>query len=577
MRPTPLDLEDPVELSLSRLMQAQSEPSALTFPDLSRGYVPVEGLVVSVMVHELVVIVAFLLLSFTLRYSLPGPRAFNRKIRLSDAKGVIYLPVLGGGSEGNGPAGGSSAIASKASSPTPSRSSKGRAYPGPQPILSDPVNPTNQNQTIIQPAAEKPKVLERFVPLPNLVKIAKPSLLLPPDLLSGKPTLPEFHPAVQPPAEPPKMALPATPPPAPIRPAAEKPRQAGGEKAVEPPKLQIPGTDREALASLSPTPTLPKPTLEIPLGEARGRFAISPNGNLAPETALGSKIEGTSMVPAIGHSSAAVGDAAGETASAVGDGGIGKAVGVEKSSGTGGSGTESARGAGAGAGMGTGPGTTTASGAGAGNGAGKGGIMGLTIQGGTYGGSGSVASGGDGGNVGGEISISVQRSVVSLPPQKAYGITINSTADSGGGLPELGVFSHEKVYTVFLDMRSNTSDRAPSWTLQYAHLRSPVEIQDGGTSSPSQEELRPPFPITRDAPRFNPELIRTYLHEVIVVFALMDTQGKLQRLAVKQSPDARFNPAILGALSHWIFQPAQLNGRAVPLKVLIGVPLLPYE
>ena len=108
---------------------------------------------------------------------------------------MIYLPVLGGGGEGNGHAGGSPGEASKASSPAPSRASKGRAYPGPQPILSDPVNPTNDRQTIIQPAREqeKPKILQQFVPLPNMVKIAKPKLPLPTDLVSGKPELPEFQ------------------------------------------------------------------------------------------------------------------------------------------------------------------------------------------------------------------------------------------------------------------------------------------------------------------------------------------------------------------------------------------------
>ena len=60
-------------------------------------------------------------------------------------------------------------------------------------------------------------------------------------------------------------------------------------------------------------------------------------------------------------------------------------MGAEKGSGKGGNGTESARGSGTGVGLGTGPGTTSASGAGAGNGTGKGGLSGLTIQGGSYG------------------------------------------------------------------------------------------------------------------------------------------------------------------------------------------------
>ena len=41
------------------------------------------------------------------------------------------------------------------------------------------------------------------------------------------------------------------------------------------------------------------------------------------------------------------------------------------------------------------------------------------------------------------------RSYLNEAQSFAYGMTVTSTADSGGGLPDLGVFAHEKVYTVF--------------------------------------------------------------------------------------------------------------------------------
>src|SRR6478736_7726486 len=293
MKPPQLDVENPIEVSLIKLMQAESAPPPLTFPEISHG-LPIRGLFLSAIAHELVVVVIFLF-SFALsRIPLPAARVFNETIKLSDAKGVIYLPVLGGGSEGSGSKGGAPGVSSKESSPAPSRSSKGIAFPGPQPILSNPPNPTNQRQTIIQPAREKPKVLQEFVPLPNMVKVAKPHLPLPSDLVAGKPDLPEFHPAVQAPVQPPRIALPATPPPAPIRPAAAAPKRAAGEKEVAAPKLkpsQTLGPDEQALVSLSPTPTLPEANPEMPLGEARGRFAVSPSVNLAPENAPGSKVE----------------------------------------------------------------------------------------------------------------------------------------------------------------------------------------------------------------------------------------------------------------------------------------------
>jgi hypothetical protein len=102
MTPPPLDVENPIEVSLIRLMQGHSEAPPLTFPDVSHGYLPSRALFVSSIIHELI-IGAMLLLSFALsRTHLPSSRAFNETIKLSDAKGVVYLPVLGGGGEGNG-------------------------------------------------------------------------------------------------------------------------------------------------------------------------------------------------------------------------------------------------------------------------------------------------------------------------------------------------------------------------------------------------------------------------------------------------------------------------------------------
>jgi hypothetical protein len=572
MTPPQLDVENPVEVSLIKLMQAESAPPPLTFSEIGDG-LPVRGLFLSVIAHQLV-IVAIILLSFSLtRTHLPASRAFNETIKLSDAKGVIYLPVLGGGSEGSGHQGGAPGAPIKESSPVPSRSSKGMTFPGPQPILSSPPNPTNERQTIIQPAKEKPKILQEFVPLPNMVKVAKPHLPLPSDLMGGTPELPEFHPAIQAPATPPRISLPATPPPAPIRPAAEAPKRAAGEKAMEPPKLkpsQTLGADEQALVSLSPTPTMPQKAPQIPEGEARGQFAVSPSASLTPAPVPGLKTESSAPVPAIGQSGAAAGDAAGQVA--LGGGGLGTGAGADTGSGKGGTSVGAARGSVTGPGMGTGPGPSSASGSGAGSATGKGGLPGLTIQSRSYGGAGiSVNSGGASG--GGGISVNVTRTPIKVPAQTAYGMTISSTADSGGGLPDLGVFAHEKVYTVFLDMRTMSSDRNPSWTLQYARLHSATEKDP----NPSSEGITPPFPLSKELPHLNSELIRTYLRNVIVVFAVMDTEGRLQRLSVLQTPDRRFNSAVLASLTQWRFQPAQLNGQPIALKVLIGIPLLPYE
>ena len=58
-----------------------------------------------------------------------------------------------------------------------------------------------------------------------------------------------------------------------------------------------------------------------------------------------------------------------------------------------------------------------------------------------------------------------------------------------------------------------------------------------------------------------------------MVYAIINTEGKLERMSVKQSPDARLSEPLLEALSKWVFQPAQLDGQPVATKVLLGIPL----
>jgi len=152
-------------------------------------------------------------------------------------------------------------------------------------------------------------------------------------------------------------------------------------------------------------------------------------------------------------------------------------------------------------------------------------------------------------------------------------MTILSTASSGGGLADFGIFSNEKVYTVYIDMRQTAEDRSPSWTLQYAPLREATENGADRGSSENPGLLVSPFAVTKEMPRLPVELVHKYLRRLIVVYAIINTEGKLERMSVKQSPDARLSEPLLEALSKWVFQPAQLDGQPVATKVLLGIPL----
>jgi len=150
-------------------------------------------------------------------------------------------------------------------------------------------------------------------------------------------------------------------------------------------------------------------------------------------------------------------------------------------------------------------------------------------------------------------------------------MTVVSLANSGGGLPDLGLFADEKVYTVYVDMRATAEDPAPSWTFQYAllHLN---EISDK-----SEEGSTAPYPLSTQLPKLPRDLILKYLRNQLLVYAILGIDGQLHQLEIKQTPDPLFNRPILLALKNWTFRPAQLNGQPAAIKVLVGVPVLPLE
>ena len=125
-----------------------------TFGTFKFGYVPARGLLYSVIGHEVALFALFLI--FT--YGLPALRPQKLLVRANSQDRVIYLPELGGGTEGVKTPGGGPTAAPQLSA-APAHASKGFAYPGRQSILSDPPNPTNAFQTLQRPLLVHPAPL----------------------------------------------------------------------------------------------------------------------------------------------------------------------------------------------------------------------------------------------------------------------------------------------------------------------------------------------------------------------------------------------------------------------------------
>jgi hypothetical protein len=154
-----------------------------------------------------------------------------------------------------------------------------------------------------------------------------------------------------------------------------------------------------------------------------------------------------------------------------------------------------------------------------------------------------------------------------VEPQTAYGMTVVSTAASGGGLEDFGVFADQRIFTVYIPMQRTPEEADPTWTLQYGLLT------DSSMSMSTDQQVLAPAAVMREWPDIPAALQQKYSQRQVVIYAIVDNEGKVSQVAVKKTPDKRVSDPIARALAKWVFRPAQVNGQPTAVKVLIGIPL----
>jgi hypothetical protein len=297
----------------------------------------------------------------------------------------------------------------------------------------------------------------------------------------------------------------------------------------------------------------PDPGVVVPDAELAGNFVVGPPSDAsstekpsaagaghAGEGSPGSSTHGGASRP---ESGSGTGSGAGHTP------GAGSGDHAEPGTGTGtgrgtangiGSGSTAGSGGRSGAGGGSGSGST--SGPGSGNGspgtsAGSGPSTGISISGGIPGRNGAT----------------VTRAV---PQHRSYGMLIISGGNNGGASRDVGVFDRsETVYSVTVPVAGG-----PDWTIQYAVLN---RNQAGAGF------LTPPFVGKKIAATMPKSEVAADSNPVFIT-GIIDESGKLHTLRPVHPQDPRSQYAIR-ALEQWEFLPAQMDGKPIACKVLIGV------
>jgi Gram-negative bacterial TonB protein C-terminal len=399
-------------------------------------------------------------------------------------------------------------------------------YTAPQTIVSDIASPVNRIQTILRPDMVAPPNLKFPLRLQSVVILpstAAPVLAPRPPEQSSQPApvfSPEEAPAIKTTVQTPVLTL-AAKKGSVIR-ASTAPSQ-----TVSPDLKTLPGTNTnvmKALVVVNAVQVAPDPSIAVPEGQLAGKFAIGPSAG-GP---------GTGSSPASSETGNVTG-AAGGHSPAPGNGHSSMPGGENTAADRSGSGVNISPNPGNGEGIGA----TNGGASGAGAGSARGGTPGISISGGVPG----------------------RRAVTanSFPGRPSYPLMIISGGASGGASRDLGIFGRsETVYSVSIPMAD--SGGGPDWTMQYALL----DAAQAGAGL-----LVPPIAQKKIAANMKPAAISVDSGPVFIS-AIIDENGKLQALKPVRAQDARSQAAIR-ALEQWEFLPAQLDGKAVASKILVGV------
>jgi hypothetical protein len=404
-------------------------------------------------------------------------------------------------------------------------------------VVSNPPNPDNDFQTIIQPHIDPAKRLD-----PKL------KLQLPNIVLGG--SLPVPGPPVVPPPPPMKLSVPttlksltipkttvvATKAPDLTLPASDMPNMPAipvpppplpplQERKTAPKSLDITAVATQgmqatsngsvtSLLSLSLTPGPPTEKLSIPAGNRYGAFTISPSGNNP-----------------------------------------GSPNGNNGGSPTGGTG-----------GPGGGGDASTGVGSGLKGGGGGGAANGLGVS--TSGNPGAAGTAGAGRLSAGTLAKMVYP-VLRTPPKNRFAMVVTAGPQGGGGLHVFGVLKGGKVYTIFLPMPQK------NWILQYSMVDDPTyqkAPQQKGVTLQVDFGVVPPA-VDKRFDFHRPALTAEQQKKMIILHGFIGVDGSVEHLTVYRGVENVANQAAAAAFSKWQFQPAVKSGKSVPIEILLGIPL----
>src|ERR1700688_1954358 len=123
------------------------------------------------------------------------------------------------------------------------------------------------------------------------------------------------------------------------------------------------------------------------------------------------------------------------------------------------------------------------------------------------------------------------------------------------------VFGGKRPYAMTLNM-PNLNSSTGSWEIRFAEVEAGKKVGD----------LLAPVAMEKSDPGYPLELIRSNVHGMVTLFAVIGTDGKVAEIRVLNSPDDRLDSYATKALAKCKFAPAERAGKPVALEAVVRIP-----
>jgi hypothetical protein len=156
-----------------------------------------------------------------------------------------------------------------------------------------------------------------------------------------------------------------------------------------------------------------------------------------------------------------------------------------------------------------------------------------------------------------------------LPKMRANHLVVSTGPMGGGGLNLYGAMQCGRIYTVFLEMPKD------SWTLQFCEKK-PDGAQPAPQTSSGIIQMEAPIAPPDAQTRFDFQRLPVApekAHKLIILKGIIREDGSVDQVQVFQGILPQMDEAARLALSRWKFKPALRDGKAVPLQILVGIPV----